>query len=209
MGAPDGDQGSFASVRKQIERNGDQKTEVATIIEEMTETEIPSAVAPIVESQESREVSLVGKGTEPSVDLETLPKGESDTLMEAETPALSVEEKPPVTSTKGIAVEEKPDEKKKTASVTATESKLKGTHTGNLILQLGAFRDKTRAEGLKRKLAGKGYDAYLEEVGVKNKGIFHRVRIRCCSNEAEAKAVKARLKKQGFGDALIVGLNKN
>ena len=105
--------------------------------------------------------------------------------------------------------EEKPDEKKTTVSTLKPESKSKGTNTGKVILQLGAFREKRAAEGLKRRLMDKGYDAYLEKVEVKGKGRVHRVRIRCCSNLTEARAVKAQLRKQGFGKPFIVGQKKN
>ena len=133
-----------------------------------------------------------------------------DTLMEGEIPALPIEERLPVTSRESDSVkEEKPDEKKTTVSSLKPESKSKGTSTGKVILQLGAFREKRAAEGLKRRLMDKGYDAYLGEVAVKGKGRFHRVRIRCCSNLNEARAMKARLRKQGFGKSFIVGQKKN
>lgn len=189
--------------------SGSVETEVATTVEEISETEIPSAMEQVVENQESTEVPLVGKGEEYRRDLEILRKGEGFSVMERETPVLPRAEKVPATSTESSHVKEKPDEKKTTVSTLKPESKSKGTNTGKVILQLGAFREKRAAEGLKRRLMDKGYDAYLEKVEVKGKGRVHRVRIRCCSNLTEARAVKAQLRKQGFGKSFIVGQKKN
>jgi len=205
--APDS---AVGSVRKQVERNGGQETEVATTVEEIPETEIPSAMEQVVEKQESSEVSLVEKREEFRTDFKALAKVEGgDTLMEGEIPALPIEERLPVTSRESDSVkEEKPDEKKTTVSTLKPESKRKGTKTGKVILQLGAFREKRAAEGVKRRLMDKGYDAYLEEVEVKGKGSLHRVRIRCCSNLTEARGVKAQLRKQGFSKSFILGQKK-
>jgi len=139
-----------------------------------------------------------------------LMKGEGFSVIEPKTPVLPRAEKVPATSTESSPVKkEKPDEKKTIVSTLKPESKSRGTRTGKRILQLGAFREKTTAENLKRRLTDKGYVAYLQEVKVKDKGILYRVRVRCCANKAEARAVKARLKKQDFGDALIVARKKN
>ena len=202
---------AVGSVQKQVERNGGQETEVATTVEEISETEIPSPTEQVVENQESMEGSLVEKREESRTDFEVLAKVQGgDTLMEGEIPALPIEESLPVTSRESYSVkEEKPDEKKTTVSSLKPESKSKGTSTGKVILQLGAFREKRAAEDLKRRLMDKGYDAYLEEVEVKGKGSLHRVRIRCCSNLTEARAVKAQLRKQRFGKSFIVGQKKN
>ena len=163
----------------------------------------------VVENQESTEVPLVGKGEEYRRGLEILRKGEGFSVMERETPVLPRAEKVPAISTESSHVKEKPDEKKTTVSTLKPESKSKRTNTGKVILQLGAFREKRAAEGLKRRLMDKGYDAYLEKVEVKGKGRVHRVRIRCCSNLTEARVVKAQLRKQGFGKSFIVGQKKN
>jgi len=58
-------------------------------------------------------------------------------------------------------------------------------------------------------LSAKGYDAYLDEIKLRDQGTLYRVRMRCCSNAAEGRAVKARLSEQGFGDAFIVARRKN
>ena len=152
----------------------------------------------------------MGKEEEPRRDLGILMKGEGETLIEEGPPALPIEKKPPAKFTETSPVkEEKPDEKKTIVSTLKPESKSRGTRTGKRILQLGAFREKTTAEDLKRRLTDKGYDAYLEEVEVKDKGILYRVRARCCSNAVEARAVKARFKKQGFGDSFLVSRKTN
>jgi type II secretory pathway predicted ATPase ExeA/cell division septation protein DedD len=189
--------------------SGSVETEVPTTVEEISETEIPSAMEQVVENQESTEVPLVGKGEEYRRGLEILRKGEGFSVMERETPVLPRAEKVPAISTESSHVKEKPDEKKTTVSTLKPEPKSKGINAGKVILQLGAFREKRAAEGLKRRLMDKGYDAYLEKVEVKGKGRVHRVRIRCCSNLTEARAVKAQLRKQGFGKSFIVGQKKN
>jgi type II secretory pathway predicted ATPase ExeA/cell division protein FtsN len=200
---------SAALVRQRIEVKGDQETEVASIGNEMADTVTSSEAEMMVENQESIDLLPVGNREASEEDLEVFPGREGETVIAEATTALPTKEKPPVTSADTDSVQESFDSKVKTAGTPRSVTKPQGAVTGKVIFQLGAFREKRNAEDLKRKLEAKGYDAYLVEAGAKEKGIRYRVRVRCCSNAAEERAVKAQLNEQGFGDAFIVARKKD
>jgi type II secretory pathway predicted ATPase ExeA/cell division septation protein DedD len=80
----------------------------------------------------------------------------------------------------------------------------KGTpEVGDVVVQVGSFRNRTRAEHLARSLKEKGYDVYLETSTLKDLGPFHRVRLRGYSSIVTAMAGMPQLRELGFHDAFI------
>ena len=74
---------------------------------------------------------------------------------------------------------------------------------GNLMIQVGAFKERATANGLVKKLQERGYNARLLEKISKNFGLLYRVRIQGYASMSEARLATSQLKKQGFGDAFI------
>lgn len=205
-GKSEGAERSVAVVRRPIEIKQDQGTEAASEVSEVTETVTRSEEAPIVEREQPTPLVVPGNEAASEEAIETVPeavpKAEAETAVAAPETVLPSEAKPPAESVEADGVRESPDAGVKTAS--APPAKPQAAVEGKWVFQLGAFREKRYAEDLKRTLAAKGYDAYLVESEPKAKGIRYRVRLRCCSNAAEGRAVKARLSEQGFGDAFVV-----
>ena len=70
------------------------------------------------------------------------------------------------------------DDTMTTAPAHIYESKMDAIKAGHLIIQLGAFRQKVTANGLKKRLREKGYEPYREAKKVKNKRLYYQVRLR-------------------------------
>ena len=189
---------SVAFVRQRIDKNPATENDVAIRVKEITDTGSSATPDRIVENQELSDASQMGNVGASGENVETLPE---------EAAARPMEEKPRVASAERSPVREPSDEKAGTAP--APPATLDETDLGSVIIQLGAYREKANAKDLKRRLSAKGYDAYLDEIKLRDQGTLYRVRMRCCSNAAEGRAVKARLSEQGFGDAFIVARRKN
>ena len=196
-----------AFFRGKVDGGVDREPKVASVVEESLEPEVPMTEEEPSEGEAPAEDLPVGEMEEFRTDLESLVQEGDEIPIEQEKPALTVEVEEPVASTESSSIPEKTDEKPATLSALPPVSG--PPKTGKLIIQLGAFRERSIAEDLKERLKEAGYDAYLEEAEVKDKGFFYRLRVRCCSSRAEANALRTQLKKQGFGDSFIVGKKKN
>ena len=74
---------------------------------------------------------------------------------------------------------------------------------GNLMIQVGAFKERATAKGLVKKLQERGYNARLLEKISKKFGLLYRVRIHGYASMSEARMATSQLKKQGFGEVFI------
>ncbi|TYO95686.1 sporulation related protein [Geothermobacter ehrlichii] len=72
------------------------------------------------------------------------------------------------------------------------------TNESGYVLQVASFRDVKQAEALSRRLAGKGYDAFVRRVDLGGKGIWQRVYVGPYSDRptAEKAAKKLKLKEK-------------
>ena len=82
------------------------------------------------------------------------------------------------------------------AAVHMPEPKVETPRAGRVVIQVGAFREKAKAELLLRKLGEKGYDAYLDARIVNNLGLLYRVRLRGYASQRAARAAIRRLEKE-------------
>jgi DedD protein len=74
---------------------------------------------------------------------------------------------------------------------------------GRLVVQAGSFRAAEDARSLRDRLARKDYPAFVQQVDLGDRGIWHRVRIGPYAESAEAQAVAARLKAEERIDAFV------
>lgn len=66
---------------------------------------------------------------------------------------------------------------------------------GSYSVQVGAFSEKVRADGLAQRLRDKGYDAYIMTITIEGRR-FHRVRVGRLATEAEAQELARKLKEE-------------
>jgi len=122
----------------------------------------------------------------------------------------SAQKKWNISFAQGTAPEQKPENKMTSTPAHVSESKTEATKAGNLIIQVGAFRESATAEGLMRRLQEKGYDAYLAPRTLKNLGLVNLVRLRGYASENAARTVIAQLEKEeGLDDSFIVNPGGN
>lgn len=74
---------------------------------------------------------------------------------------------------------------------------------GNWAVQVGGFRNRDNAIGLRDRLRGKGYDVYVDQTQWKGKPLF-RVRLGPVISEAEARTLLERAKKQEGLKGIVV-----
>jgi type II secretory pathway predicted ATPase ExeA/cell division septation protein DedD len=98
---------------------------------------------------------------------------------------------------------QKPNEKDTSAAACVPDFKKDPAEVGNVVVQVGSYRNRKTAEHLARSLKEKGYDVYLEVRTLKDRGLFHRVRLRGYKTVAVARAEMSQLTEQGFNDAFI------
>jgi hypothetical protein len=82
------------------------------------------------------------------------------------------------------------------AAVHMAEPKVEMPRAGRVVIQVGAFREKAKAELLLRTLGEKGYDGYLDAGIVKNLGLLYRVRLRGYASGRAARAAIGWLEKE-------------
>ena len=81
----------------------------------------------------------------------------------------------------------------------AAEPETPSSGTGTLYkVQTGAFKQKSNAQALEKKLKVEGFDTY-----VVNTGGYYKVQVGAFSKKANAEAMLAKLKKAGYSDAFI------
>lgn len=87
----------------------------------------------------------------------------------------------------------------KRLSASATEPETPSSGTGTLYkVQTGAFKQKSNAQALEKKLKAAGFDTY-----VVNTGGYYKVQVGAFSKKANAEAMLAKLKAAGYSDAFI------
>ena len=87
----------------------------------------------------------------------------------------------------------------KRLSASATEPETPSSGTGTLYkVQTGAFKQKSNAQALEKKLKAAGFDTY-----VVNTGGYYKVQVGAFSKKANAEAMLAKLKVTGYSDAFI------
>ena len=80
---------------------------------------------------------------------------------------------------------------------------------GNLTIQVGAFRERSRAEDLVRMLQDKGYDSYVSMQTSESLKPLYLVRIGGIETGDEARAGISHLGKLGFNDCYVMRLAQN
>jgi hypothetical protein len=81
----------------------------------------------------------------------------------------------------------------------AAEPETPSSGSGTLYkVQTGAFKQKSNAQALEKKLKAAGFDTY-----VVNTGGYYKVQVGAFSNKANAEATLAKLKAAGYSDAFI------
>jgi type II secretory pathway predicted ATPase ExeA/cell division protein FtsN len=164
------------------------------------------AVRPhIYDHRKSAGVLLETKKSESSVNTEAA-YGEKNEFPDGNTRQVSSKKKTETTLEYSIFPKERPDEKATGAAACVPDLKKDAAEVGNVVIQVGSFREGATAERLVRLLKAKGYDVYLEIRTLKNLGLFHRVRVRGYASVAAARTEIPRLRKQGFNDAFISSL---
>ena len=87
----------------------------------------------------------------------------------------------------------------KRLGASAAEPETPSSGTGTLYkVQTGAFKQKSNAQTLEKKLKAAGFDAY-----VVNTGGYYKVQVGAFSKKANAEAMLAKLKAAGYSDAFI------
>lgn len=87
---------------------------------------------------------------------------------------------------------------KQEAGASAAEPETPSSGTGTLYkVQTGAFKQKSNAQTLEKKLKAAGFDTY-----VVNTGGYYKVQVGAFSKKANAEAMLAKLKAAGYSDAI-------
>lgn len=87
----------------------------------------------------------------------------------------------------------------KRLGASAAEPEKPSTGSGALYkVQTGAFKQKSNAQALERKLKAAGFDTYIV-----NAGGYYKVQVGAFSKKANAEAMLAKLKAAGYSDAFI------
>lgn len=87
----------------------------------------------------------------------------------------------------------------KRLGASAAEPETPSSGTGTLYkVQTGAFKQKSNAQTLEKKLKAAGFDTY-----VVNTGGYYKVQVGAFSKKANAEAILAKLKAAGYSDAFI------
>jgi type II secretory pathway predicted ATPase ExeA/cell division septation protein DedD len=84
-----------------------------------------------------------------------------------------------------------------------TASKTLSPQPGDLVIQVGAFREIAIAENEVKGLLSRGYNAFVEKKAFKNGEDFYRVRLHGYKDFAEAAAAMAMLREEGYKDCFL------
>lgn len=121
----------------------------------------------------------------PKADESNAPKQDDQKPSEAGTPSKPSAEAPPVAdSSEPIATKTPPE-------------------LAEWAVQVGSFRDKSNAIGLRDKLRKKGYDAYVDEVKLDGKPLY-RLRVGPVAKRPKAEDIAHKLKAEEKMNALVV-----
>lgn len=159
--------------------------------EHATRTDVPNVIAPAAAVTTPR---TDGKGEKKPEPAKPVAKAEP-----AKPPA---KPEPPVvakTPAKPEAVA-KAEPAKPTAKAGAPE--------GKFAVNMGAFKEESRAAALKNKLAGMGLPVYLQQTSDKNGAVFHRVRLGPYASRAEADAASRSAKEKSGSAGTVIAFGQ-
>jgi septal ring-binding cell division protein DamX len=103
-------------------------------------------------------------------------------------------------------IEGKEEQKTKVAVIEEPKGrgKLEGKFpTGRYTLNIASFRDKGNADRLMKELEEKGYDAFVEQATISQKGTWYRVAVGRFSSRGEALAFAQGLKGKGINFSFV------
>lgn len=122
------------------------------------------------------------------------------------------EEKARITGEKEVAVvevevrkpeiEEKEEGRTQVAVVEEPRARAEATK-GLYTVNIASFRKRDRAQRLMETLGGKGYDAFVEEANIPQKGTWYRVAVGRFPSREEALAFARELKEQGIDYSFV------
>ncbi|MEZ4598463.1 MAG: SPOR domain-containing protein [Syntrophotaleaceae bacterium] len=78
------------------------------------------------------------------------------------------------------------------------------TSTGSYVIQVASVNEKQGAEGLRARMAAKGYPAYVEQADLGAKGVWHRVFAGPYGSKEDAERVVAALKADKISSAPLL-----
>lgn len=92
----------------------------------------------------------------------------------------------------------------KTVEIPADDLKLpEDAHRYVYLMPCGSFRESSRAEELKAKIALTGYESKIKSVNVKS-GLWHRVELGPFKSRRKAESIRHRLQDNGFNYCMIL-----
>ncbi|MFH1626139.1 MAG: SPOR domain-containing protein [Pseudomonadota bacterium] len=94
-------------------------------------------------------------------------------------------------------------------SRTGPKLKAEAPKAGIMVIQVGAFGEKARAEVMVKMLQGEGYDAYFDTRAHERMGPLYQVRLRGYATRDEVKIAIAQLEQQGFNKCFVTDLGQN
>jgi cell division protein FtsN len=146
-----------------------------------------TTTAPAVAAEES-----AGTTTAPAVAAE-----ESASTTTA--PAVAAEESAGTTTAPAVAVEESAGTTTAPAVVVEKPARTTPAPAGSWYLQVGSFREQSRADKLQAKLTGLGYKCEVHEVRVTGTDVYHRVRVGPFTDNDALEKSKQKLGTAGIG----------
>ena len=102
--------------------------------------------------------------------------------------------KPPPSSDPRVALK---------SETSAPREAVKPVAVETVYLQAGAFQSQSDAENLKAKIAFSGFEAYIRQVNLPDKGTLYRVRLGPYKSPDEVNRIKATLSQNGIAAAVV------
>ena len=90
------------------------------------------------------------------------------------------------------------------SATTAATARIEANNDGSYVLQLGAFRERERAESLLRQIHEKGFDAFVEEPDLTDGQGIYRVRLGPFTELREARDIAQQILNNGVNHAIIL-----
>jgi Cell division protein len=84
----------------------------------------------------------------------------------------------------------------KKLKTTEKKAETKSSFKGKYMVQAASFRDRKKAETLRKKLLNMGYDPVVDVIDLKSKGRWFRVCLKGFKTRSDAKKVEVRLEKK-------------
>ena len=100
------------------------------------------------------------------------------------------------------------EEAKKETSVPSSEDTKLNHQSSKYSLQLGSYKVRSQAEELERELKSKGYNAYILEANIPEKGIWYRVKIGDYGDLEEVRQMAVDLQKKEGKSAIVTSVSR-